>query len=114
VTRIRIDLEGDTPAKPIGHPSSYGKDQLPNSEQKRSQINLALVKNESFRSIMLSPKKVARNTSRKGNFVTHLTSSEYMTDHMNRNKSLQRKYQKNEIRIHKRVRLMILIESAVS
>jgi acyl transferase domain-containing protein len=28
--------------------------------------------------MILSPKKVARNTPRKGNFVTHLTSSEHM------------------------------------
>jgi hypothetical protein len=33
---------------------------------------------ENFRSIILSPKKVVRNSSRKRNFVTHLTSSEHM------------------------------------
>jgi hypothetical protein len=76
---MRIDLEYDEPTRPVGHPPSYGKDQLPNSERKSSQINLALVKQKrKFSSMILSPKKVARNTSRKGNFVTHLTSSEYM------------------------------------
>jgi hypothetical protein len=44
VTRMRIDLESEAPTRPIGHPPSYGKDQLPNSEQKTSQINLVLVK----------------------------------------------------------------------
>jgi hypothetical protein len=44
VTRMRIDLEGDAPTRPIGHTPSYWKDQLPNSERKSSQTNLVLVK----------------------------------------------------------------------
>jgi hypothetical protein len=36
--------------------------------------------NENFRSIILSPKKVARNASREMNFVTHVTSSEHMNN----------------------------------
>jgi hypothetical protein len=35
-------------------------------------------------------------------------------NHMNRYKSLQLKYRRNEIRIHKRTRIMILTESAVN
>jgi hypothetical protein len=45
MTRMRIDLEGDAFNRPLGHPSC-GKDQLPNSERKISQINLVLVKHK--------------------------------------------------------------------
>jgi hypothetical protein len=46
VTGMRSDLEDDASTGPIRHPPSYGKDQLPNSERKSSQINLLLVKHE--------------------------------------------------------------------
>jgi hypothetical protein len=75
MARMRIGLEGDAPTRPIGHPASCWKDQLPNSE---FRIPNGEKQNESLRSIILSPKKAARNTSRRRNFVTHLTSSEHM------------------------------------
>jgi hypothetical protein len=91
MTRMRIDLEDDAPSGPIGHPSSCRKDQLPNSERKSSQINLVLVKkNEIFSSMILSHKKVAKNTSRERNFVTHLTSSEHMKNSKQSHKKKQK------------------------
>jgi hypothetical protein len=36
------------------------------------------IRKESFSGIALSPKKFAGNTSKKGNFVTRLTSSVYI------------------------------------
>jgi hypothetical protein len=42
------------------------------------KLSAGETQNESFRSIILSPKKAARNASRKGSFVTHLTSPECM------------------------------------
>jgi hypothetical protein len=59
---------------------SCGKDQLQNSKRKNiaDKLGIRETRKESFRSIIPSPKKTVRNTSRKRNFVTHLTSPEHM------------------------------------
>jgi hypothetical protein len=68
-----LDLEDDAPTRP--DPSCW-EDQMPNYKRENFADKLIAgeTQNESFKSIVLSPKKVARSTSRKMNIVTHLAS----------------------------------------
>jgi hypothetical protein len=46
MARMSTELEGGARTGPVGQPPSCGKDELPNSELRTSQINLVLVKDE--------------------------------------------------------------------